>query len=374
MLCKALHPSTRLSHPPRGYTREARSPLGALMAELRDITVTPSIQEQLIALYNAHAPVLDTFIREQHSRALQQGTGIDNLASRAAAQATRLRHALHACCDFLHHYDVRSPAADLQASITPTHRRTLATSFATSFAAQPALRQSALVSALAPRALQRLSRLAERHLVNPGDNTGDDADDIRLSEDEALALIDYVHADTGSFNALNAAALCDGYYQIEVFRQITEGVSSALERALHKLCRHAAFRLEDICVYKGIRLDGPDGMLMRAHLEHALHHQSCIAFPNFLSSTTDPLMSYATTKTGQGYTGELQMHVPLMASVDAFHAVPTIGQQEAMAPRGLRFTVRERSLREIRCPSTGSLQPVEVFVLASVPGGPGATQ
>jgi hypothetical protein len=184
-----------------------------------------------------------------------------------------------------------------------------------------------------------------------------------LTEAELLALVDYVNSTTGTFNAVNGAALAEAYYSEPVLQQMMGTYSAALDQAIRKLCRHSYFGLHDVKTYKGIFLYNESGLFRRAMLNAAVGTNKVIAFPNVLSATANPSKSYAVTKSRLGYSLELEITMRTAFDADPFHDAETMGEGEVIGPRGQKFIVTQKVEEMEYVESAGQAEPIERYIL-----------
>jgi hypothetical protein len=225
--------------------------------------------------------------------------------------------------------------------ITPEHTKKLIADFHRSWGKNDEIRQAAILSALAPESAARLeltSRAAHREHAQAWGTTPPGQ---QLTTSELLALVDYVHSGTGTFNAVNGTAMAAAYYGDTSLSGLMRVYSTALDGAIAKLCEHPYFGQADIVTYKGINLKNPSGRFRLEALEAAIGTGKLVAFPNVLSSTADPEQSYAVQKYFQGYTMECQVRMEKAFDADPFHDEMTMGEKEVIGPAGQRFVVAE---------------------------------
>lgn len=300
--------------------------------------------------------------------------------ARLAAEAFTTCHALDAVIRLSASYRftlaprVRQPAAGDDAAaqandraffeqIMPAHAKQLIGGFRKSWAKNSELRQAALLSAMAPEPAARLGLQATAVHGDYARAWGTVAPGQRLGTAELLALVDYVHSSTGTFNAVNGTAMAAAYYGDKTLSGLMQVYSTALNGAIAKLCEHPYFGKTDIVSYKGINLRNPSGRFRLEALEGAVGSGKLIAFPNVLSATADPEQSYAVKKYFDGYTIECRIRMRKAFDADPFHDEMTMGERELIGPAGQRFVVTEKQTVEVFQSATGRNEEVDRFLL-----------
>lgn len=254
--------------------------------------------------------------------------------------------------------------------ITPDHAKKLMADFHRSWAKNSELRQAAILSALGPETASRLELPCPSAHRDVAKAWGVIPPDRQLGTSELLALVDYVNSDTGSFNAVNGAAMAGAYYGDKTLSGMMQVFSAALNGAIAKLCAHPYFGKTDIVTYKGINLNNPSGRFRLEALEGAVGSGKIIAFPNVLSTTADPEQSYAVQKYAEGYTIECRIRMHQAFDADPFHDVLTMGEQEVIGPAGQRFTVTGKQAVEVFQWSSGRNEEIDRYLLEPVPQRP----
>lgn len=298
--------------------------------------------------------------------------------AKAAAEAYTTCHALDAVIKLSEGYDLRlvarstsKPATEIATpahgrqfleQMHPAHRAKLIDDFRESWQKNSGIRQAAIQSALSAEA--RAQTGLPRNKMR---NWGDIPTDRLLNTAELLALVDYVNSNTGTFNAVNSAAMVEAYYGDEVLSGLMKLFSGVLGSAIAKLCAHPYFGKTDIVAYKGIKLMNQSGQFRLGALEAAVGSGRIIAFPNVLSATSDPEKSYAVDKYIHGYTIEFQLRMPRAFDADPFHDVMTMGEKEVIGPAGQRFVVVGKQAIEVFQMASGRNEEVTRFLLEPAP-------
>lgn len=303
--------------------------------------------------------------------------------ARLAAEAFTTCHALDAITRLSDAYHFRltartqgsangsaAPAAD-QAffeQITPTHMTKLIDEFQRTWARNDERRQAALLSALGAECAAQLELPLSATHHDCARLWGVLPAERRLTKAELLALVDYVNSGTGTFNAVNGAAMAGAYYGDKILSGLMSAYATALNGAVAKLCEHPYFGRTDIVTYKGINLRNPSGRFRLDALEQAVGTGKIIAFPNVLSATADPEQSYAAKKYFNGYTIECQIRMPKAFDADPFHDNMTVGEQEVIGPAGQRFVVTAKQTVEIFQWESGRNEDVDRYLLEPAAG------
>lgn len=276
--------------------------------------------------------------------------------AKTAAEAYTMCHALDAVVKLSDAYDftltprpkpeARRGEATAQANehafleqITSSHLKTLIADFHRSWSKNNEVRQAAILSALAPKVAAQFDLAATPAHREHMQQWATPAPELQLKQSELLALVDYVNSATGTFNAVNGAAMAGAYYGDKILPGLMQVFSTALNGAIAKLCEHPYFGKTDILTFKGIKLQNISARIRRDMLESAVGTAKIIAFPNVLSTTSDPSKSYAVQKFSQGYTIECQIRMAKGFDADPFHDEMTMGESEVIGPAGQRFNV-----------------------------------
>lgn len=304
--------------------------------------------------------------------------------ARMAAAGHAICHAVDAVADMAEHYELsltvhrrHGKSADAEANersfmdqIKPKHVDELRHEFSRSWGANNSVRQAAILSALAPEVAQHFGLTGHAEHRELARAWGPIAPDRQLRGSELMALLDYVHSQTGTFNAVNGSALVQAYYGDKLLAGMTEVFSAALNGAIVKLSLHPYFGKTNITTYKGVNLTSPSGPFRQAMLEAAVGTRKLIVFPQVLSATSDPRRSYAVTKHHEGYFLECEIVMAHGFDADPFHDVNTMGEKEVLGPAGQKFRVMSKQSVEIPNPETAGSSVIERFLLepADKPG------
>ena len=314
--------------------------------------------------------------KTEHSLALKERGSTGNVHARNAAAGHAVCYAMDAVAHLSHKYDLtlrtRKPSGPVDAApaerdflqqIHPDHARGLIADFRQSWQTNNEQRQAAILSALVPGVAMKAGLSCKAAHAEQARTWGVIPADLLLTEAELLALVDYVNSSTGSFNAVNGAALANAYYGEPTLQQMMEPFAISLGEAIRKLSLHPYFGKRDIKTYKGIRLADESGPFRRATLDAAVGKDKVIVFPNVLSATSNPTKSYAITKAELGYSFELEITVRSGFDADPFHDKMTMGESEILGPAGQRFLVTEMVEEEAFVPFAGRSVFIDRYVL-----------
>ncbi len=309
--------------------------------------------------------------------------------ARLAAAGYAICHAVGAVTDMAEHYELTlSPrrrsgkpgdAAQADANerafmeqIKPKHVEKLRHEFSRSWEFNDTTRQAAILSAITPEVAAHFGLISTSAHDEQARVWGPIAPDRLLHDAELLALLDYVHSQTGTFNAVNGSALVTAYYGDKLLAGVTQVFSTALNGAIFKLSKHPYFGKTNITTYKGVNLTSHSGPFRQAMLEAAVGTRKLIVFPQVLSATSDPLRSYAVTKHHEGYFLECEIVMPHGFDADPFHDISTMGEMEILGPAGQKFIVAAKREVTIPNPETGGSSVIERFVLDPAVDKPGS--
>lgn len=157
-----------------------------------------------------------------------------------------------------------------------------------------------------------------------------------LDAQQVLALRDYVHHDTGTFNLLRSLSALRKHLPDEPLTAVVKDVIETFLGAVDLLAASPAFRTEDATVSKGLKLD--------PFLLHVLERMYSRSLPyevdRPLSGTVDPAQSYAGRD--PAYRHEIVFVNAQAVDVSPFHAPETAGQKEALLLPGQRFSLSSR--------------------------------
>lgn len=335
---------------------------------LKCISGKPDVLQSLKQLrHDMHDELVDWSGKQAQKGLNSCGESHTSPELREAAAAHSLAYALRAVCDMTKNYelklaarmpgkqsDARQVDSEFLAHIRPEHMKRLRSDFSRTWSNNSLERRAAIFSAVAPGVMERLDVAAKAEERELAMSWGSIPEHMQLLASELLALVDYVNSSTGTFNAVNSAAVAHAFYGEPLFMQLVAGFNAALDSAIEKLCKHPYFGLKNIVTYKGIRLENAAGPFRMAMLKDAIGTGRIIAFPNVLSTTRNEYASYASTKFSGGYSTELQITMRRGVDADPFHDDTTMGEMEVLGPRGQKFIVTEKTETFINDLETGS--------------------
>ena len=352
-------PIDQLKRSLRGLPKQAN-----MVQALRDISTSKLYSE------------VSNWSKKQYGDIPRSGDIREDPRARNAAGGHALCYALNAVVHLSHEYDLKLVPRNARANddaeatereflsqIHPSHADKLLDEFLRSWKANPENRQAALLSVLLPGLAMKLGLNATHAHSEHAKAWGIIPPSMLLTEGQLLALVDYVNSETGTFNAVNGAALADAYYGEPVLQQMMGTFTATLDLAIHKLCRHPYFGLHDVKTYKGICLYDESGLFRRAMLDAAVKTDKVIAFPNVLSATANPSKSYAVTKAQLGYSLELEITMRTGFDADPFHDTKTMGEGEVIGPRGQKFIVTDKVEVEEYIESAGRSEFIDRYLL-----------
>ncbi len=338
------------------------------MPILREVRASALFAEVVDMIAAAHSAVGDS-----------ENAHLDPQA-RLAAAGDAICYALHSVTKMSRYYDMSlvtraasnkaDGAADAEENnrvfmeqIKDDHVDELKSSFGKSWDANSPVRQAAILSALKPEVAAGLGIAATPGLEELAREWGPIAPRIQLNESELLALVDYVHSQTEIFNAVNGSALLQAYYGDKLLSGVTQVFSTALHSAIAKLSEHPYFGLRDVVTYKGVKLTSYSGPFRKAALEAAVGNGKLIAFPQVLSTTRDPMRSYAVAKHDKGYSLECEILMARGVDADPFHDTHTMGEWEVIGPAGQKFVVTDKQQIDFSDPNRGGISVIDRYVL-----------
>ncbi len=347
------------NHGSRGYVAYSReaSPLQTLTVRMREAADQPGTAKLAeLRQSGLYQEIYEWGRRQAQIAARRSVADRNDSAARNAAAVQVICYTLDAYLNFSSYYEAAPsplPGSDLShdrgieqsllTQIRPHHHSNLLHQFHESLKINSDERRIALLSSLDARLRDKLR--------GEGMVTGADLQASKsfsdpqhaLNEAELLAVVDYLNSSTGTFNAVNGAAIASAYYGEKSLNPRISVFSTTLNSAITKLSEHPYFARRDIVCYKGIRLGGMDSPFRLAALNDAYNRQGLIAFPNVLSASCDPEQSYARKKYEEGYTLECMITMRRGFYADPFHDPKTMGEHEILGPANQRFRVTGKS-------------------------------
>ncbi len=377
---KAISKTRNGLYRPLTTTRQVSTsdaPLGSAKEALRELKKQPNMVQPLREL--RHSPCFKQLLdwkRQQYQAIRYPGNLCNDPHARNAAGAHALDYAVEAVANLSYGYaltlrprqaddkhDAQTRERAFLNHIRPERASRLRKDFLASWHANSTERQAALLSAMGPSVATKLGLPVTDRQLDMMQAWGPIPASHRLTEAEVLAVVDYVNSETGTFNAVNGAAILAAYYGESTLQECIATFTETLDRAIEKLCQHPFFGRHQIVTYKGINLSNESGTFRYAMLEAALGNGKVIAFPNVLSATAVASESYAVTRYDLGYTVELQIKMPIAAYMDPFHDITSIGQQEIVAPRGQKCIVARKEAIQVFSLRVGREETIDRYVL-----------
>lgn len=361
----------------RQISTSSNTPLAQMNDALRQLPKKPDMVQELRKLRTSSIyGELMNWTKKQYEIMPKSGNVDADPQVRHVANGHALYYAVDSVVHLSNNFDLttsvqasaadKDPAAlerDFLRQIRAHHADRLRTEFRNSWRANSVLRQAALLSALEPGLAHKLGLTPGEHHAVLAKQWGIIPPALRLTEGELLALVDYVNSSTGTFNAVNGAALTAAYYGEPVLQHMTATFTASLDSAIHKLCRHPYFGRQQVVTYKGICLSNESGIFRRAMLEAAVGTGRRIPFPNVISATANPAKSYAATKPELGYSAELQITMPTAFDADAFHDTNTMGEEEVIGPRGQTFVITKKIGADVYTHRAGRFEQIDRYEL-----------
>jgi hypothetical protein len=247
----------------------------------------------------------------------------DSLFSKNLAQGWELICAIQSTRYFLDNYEVNWPGMNLGAAIHTRHYDELRGSFQESFISLKAEDRILLTSTIDPCVFREFGiRLNADELKAVGKPHQRKLN--KLNFDQVLALLDYAHYSTGTFNGINCGMRVFEYSRIRTIADVISCVQQPLIEALALLRQQEAFIFTGNLI-KGIQINNPSGPLKRAKLCTG----NMLTIPHPTSTTSDPLKSYAQRGT---HDSELVFLNATGVKIHLFHNKLTVNEMEVLIP------------------------------------------
>ena len=247
----------------------------------------------------------------------------DSVHSKTRAQGWELIGALQSTRHFLDNYEVIWPRMELGAAINSRHLQELAGSLQESFNCLKQEDRFLLASAIEPRALMGLGINLSADEKKEARRT-DQRSIHKLNSDQVIALLDYAHYATGTFNGVNSGMRVFEYNRIRTISDVIYCVKQPLNEALAILHLINGFQFKGTLV-KGIQINNPGGPLKRTKLLPG----SLLTIPHPTSTTSDPTKSYAQRGT---HDSELVFLDAAGVKIHLFHNKLTVDEMEVLIP------------------------------------------
>lgn len=247
----------------------------------------------------------------------------DSIYSKIRAQGWELIGALLSTRYFLDNYEVIWPRMELGAAINSRHFQELAGSFQENFSSLKQEDRHLLASAIEPRVLMDIGICLSADEKKEA-NRADQRTKHKLNFNQLLALLDYTHYATGTFNGVNSGMRVYEYNRIRTIADIIYCVKQPLTEALALLLLREEFQFKGT-LFKGIQINNPGGPLKRSKLLPG----SLLTIPHPTSTTSDPTKSYAQRGT---HDSELIFLDAAGAKIHLFHNKLTVNEMEVLIP------------------------------------------
>ncbi len=247
----------------------------------------------------------------------------DSLHSKTRAQGWELIGALLSTRYFLDNYEVIWPKMELGAAINSRHLQELAGSFQESFSSLKQEDRHLLASVIEPRVLMDLGICLSSDEKKEA-RRADQRTTHKLNFNQLIALLDYAHYATGTFNGVNSGMRIYEYNRIRTIADVIYCVKQPLTEALALLLSRHEFQFKGT-LFKGIQINNPGGPLKRSKLITG----SLLTIPHPTSTTSDPTKSYAQRGT---HDSELIFLDAAGAKIHLFHNKLTVNEMEVLIP------------------------------------------
>lgn len=247
----------------------------------------------------------------------------DSLHSKTRAQGWELIGALLSTRYFLDNYEVIWPRMELGAAINSRHFQELAGSFQESYSSLKQEDRHLLASVIEPRVLMDIGICLSADEKKEA-NRADQRTKHKLNFNQLLALLDYTHYATGTFNGVNSGMRVYEYNRIRTISDVIYCVKQPLTEALALLLLREEFQFKGT-LFKGIQINNPGGPLKRSKLLPG----SLLTIPHPTSTTSDPTKSYAQRGT---HDSELIFLDAAGAKIHLFHNKLTVNEMEVLIP------------------------------------------
>lgn len=233
---------------------------------------------------------------------------------------------------FLHSYEIHE-GCTLSAAMLPAQRRELESAVAELFNTTTESDWPRLRSVLAAEALPT-------GLSNPGiPNAANLLPTDRLTQDEFLALVDYLHPHTCHFIVINGGMRLARYWGVDGVAQATRLLREPYLSALEKLQRSRLFADRTGSYAKGIIARG-DAKILSTTLEFLADREGFVLPPHPVSATRWHQQSFA-LKGGRPEDTTLVLHAPEAIDVGPFHGARGKSLGEViLLPRPWRLQAR----------------------------------
>lgn len=293
------------------------------VTDLKKISIDRQLKSNIAKLDDRYRDKIYEEVKGEFDALTDIFTPDDSLASKNRAQGWELVCALQSTRHFLDNYDVTWQRMSLSAAINPSHFHKLGESFRESFISLKQEDRNLLASVIAPSVFNNLGicLLPSEKLIS--DQTYPKKQQ-QLNFDQVLALLDYAHYSTGTFNGVNCGMRIFEYNRIRMIADVIFCVQQPLIEALALLRQKNEFLFRGNLI-KGIRINDPAGPLRRTKLLSG----NVLSIPHPTSTTSDPMRSYAQRGT---HDSELVFLNATGVKIHLFHNKLTIKELEVLIP------------------------------------------
>jgi hypothetical protein len=211
----------------------------------------------------------------------------------------------------------------LCAAINSSHFHKLSESFRESFISLKQEDRNLLASVIAPSVFNNLG-ICLQPVEKSISNQTYPKNQQQLNFDQVVALLDYAHYSTGTFNDVNCGMRVFEYNRIRTIADVIFCVQQPLIEALVLLRQKNEFLFSGNLI-KGIRINNPAGPLRRTKLLTG----NILSIPHPTSTTSDPMRSYAQRGT---HDSELVFLHATGIKIHLFHNKLTTNELEVLIP------------------------------------------
>ena len=319
------HTSTKAQLHTRSATIQTRLQhlISECVTDLKKIEVDRQLKSNIEKLDDRYRYKIYDEIKDEFDALTDIFSPDDSLASKTRAKGWELTCALQSTRQFLDNYEVIWPRMNLYMAIKPRHFDKLAESFQESFANLKQENRTLLASAISPSVFNNLgiclapSEKSISHQISLKNQQ-------QLNFDQVVALLDYAHYATGTFNGVNCGMRAFEHNRIRSIADIIYCVQQPLNEALTLLLQKNEFLFNGNLI-KGIRINDPGGPLKRAKLRTG----NLLTIPHPTSTTSDPMKSYAQRGT---HDSELVFLNARGVKIHLFHNKLTMKESEVLIP------------------------------------------
>lgn len=293
------------------------------VTDLKKISIDRQLKSNIAKLDDRYRDKIYEEVKGEFDALTDIFTPDDSLASKNRAQGWELVCALQSTRHFLDNYEVTWPRMSLSAAINPSHFQKLGESFRESFISLKQEDRTLLASVIAPSVFNNLGICLLPDEKSISDQTYP-KNQQQLNFDQVIALLDYAHYATGTFNGVNSGMRVFEYNRIRMIADVIFCVQQPLIEALALLRQKNKFLFRGNLI-KGIRINDPAGPLRRTKLLTG----NVLSIPHPTSTTSDPMRSYAQRGT---HDSELVFLHATGIKIHLFHNKLTTNELEVLIP------------------------------------------